>query len=254
MIYATSRRPAVFSRRAAIWKLAACLLLPAFLQPGKVNASDNADPHYGPAGFFDIHVCNWPERPLFFMPLFSTERYAEVQSVRVFTPGGELLTELDLERYRTIKRDKKPEKRVFIKQLDVPSGAANGWYTARTTLANGEVYTTQDYVILHSLPQAGDQAPAHEEEVAEIPEKLSWEAVPGANFYQVFIRDLWNEDKLIYTSELLTRPELVLPPDLLHRGGMYSWVIHARDTNSHILLGDFNHGSLNKSVTFLISD
>jgi len=254
MIYATNRRPAVFSRRAAICKLAVCLLLPAFLQPGKVNASDNADLHYGPAGFFDIHVCNWPERPLFFMPLFSTERYAEVQSVRVFTPGGELLTELDLERYRTIKRDKKPDKRVFIKQLDVPAGAVNGWYTARTTLANGEVYTMQDYVILHSLPQAGDQVPAHEEEVAEIPEKLSWEAVPGANFYQVFIRDLWNEDKLIYTSELLTRPELVLPPDLLHRGGMYSWVIHARDTNSHILLGDFNHGSLNKPVTFLISD
>ena len=67
-----------------------------------------------------------------------------------------------------------------------------------------------------------------------------WKPVPGANFYQVFIRDLWNEDKLIYTSELQTRPELVLPPDLLHKGGMYSWIIHARDTNSHILLGDFN--------------
>ena len=250
----TSSRPATLSYRRCILLLAACLALPAWLQPGKVFAADSTDPHYGQAGFFDIHVCNWPDRPLFFMPLFSTERYAEVKSVRVFTPADELLTELDLQRYRTIKRDKKPDKRVFIKQLDVPAGAANGWYTARTTLANGEVYTTQDYVILHELPQAGGQVPAHEEEVAEIPEKLSWEAVPGANFYQVFIRDLWNEDKLIYTSELLTRSELVLPADLLHRGGMYSWVIHARDTNSHILLGDFNHGSLNKAVTFLISD
>jgi hypothetical protein len=250
----TNRRPAALSYRPCMFLLAACLVLPAWLQPGMASAADSTDPHYGPAGFFDIHVCNWPGRPLFFMPLFSTARYAEVKSVRIFTPADELLTELDLQRYRTITRDKKPDKRVFIQQLDVPAGAMNGWYTARTTLANGEVYTTQDYVILHDLPQAGGQVPAHEEELAEVPEKLSWEAVPGANFYQVFIRDLWNEDKLIYTSELLTRPELVPPPDLLHKGGMYSWVIHARDTNSHILLGDFNHGSLNKAVTFLLSD
>jgi hypothetical protein len=250
----TNRRPAALSYRPCMFLLAACLVLPAWLQPGMAYAADSTDPHYGPAGFFDIHVCNWPGRPLFFMPLFSTARYAEVKSVRIFTPADELLTELDLQRYRTITRDKKPDKRVFIQQLDVPAGAMNGWYTARTTLANGEVYTTQDYVILHDLPQAGGQVPAHEEELAEVPEKLSWEAVPGANFYQVFIRDLWNEDKLIYTSELLTRPELVPPPDLLYKGGMYSWVIHARDTNSHILLGDFNHGSLNKAVTFLLSD
>jgi len=250
----TTRRPAAPSYRPCIWLLAACLALPAWLQPGKAAASDSTDTHYGPAGFFDIHVCNWPGRPLFFMPLFSTERYIEVKSVKVYTPNDELLTELDLDRYRTIKRDKKPDKRVFIKQLDVPAGAMNGWYTARTTLANGEVYTTQDYVILQSMPQAGGQSPAHEEEVVEVPEKLVWEPVPGANFYQVFIRDLWNEDQLIHTSKLLTRPELELPPGLLHKGGMYSWVIHARDTNSHILLGDFNHGSLNTPVTFLIDD
>lgn len=241
-------------KQASTWLLAACLLLTPWLQPARAGTADSTDPHYGPAGFFDIHVCNWPGRPLFFMPLFSTERYTEVQSVRVFTPDGELLTELDLERYRTIKRDKKPDKRVFIQQLDVPAAAANGWYTARATLTNGEVFTMQDYVILHELPQASGQQPAHEEELAEVPAKLAWDPVIGANFYQIFIRDMWNEDKLIFTSELLTRPELVLPPDLLHRGGMYSWIIHARDTNSHILLGDFNHGSLNKAVTFTIAD
>ena len=87
-----------------------------------------------------------------------------------------------------------------------------------------------------------------------VPEKLTWEPVPGAGFYQVFIRDLWNDSKLIHTSKLLTRPELELPPGLLQQGGYYSWIIHARDTNSHILLGDFNHGSLNKSATFLIGE
>jgi hypothetical protein len=107
-------------------------------------------------------------------------------------------------------------------------------------------------VILHTLPQAGGQVPANNEEVARIPAKLSWDPVPGANFYQVFIRDLWDDSKLIHTSKLLTRPELELPPGLLQHGGYYSWIIHARDTNSHILLGDFNHGSLNKPVSFSV--
>ncbi|MGD2054983.1 MAG: hypothetical protein PVG45_12860, partial [Gammaproteobacteria bacterium] len=41
------------------------------------------DPHYTPAGFFDIHVCNWPDRELFFMPLFSTVRYDEITALDV---------------------------------------------------------------------------------------------------------------------------------------------------------------------------
>ena len=235
------------------------LLLPALLVlagswlPG-TQAATPGDAHYNEAGFFDIHVCNWPGRPLFFMPLFSTARFNEVQSIEVFTPAGELLIELDLARFRTIKQEQKPDKRVFIRQLDVPPAAANGWYSARARLANGEEYVAQDYVILHELPQAGGQVPAHEEELAQVPTKLSWDPVPGAGFYQVFIRDLWNDSELIHASKLLTRPELELPPGLLQQGGYYSWIIHARDTNSHILLGDFNHGSLNKPAIFLIGE
>ncbi len=229
------------------------LLLACCWLPG-VQAATPGDRHYNEAGFFDIHVCNWPGRPLFFMPLFSTERYNEVQSVEVLTPDGDLLTELDLARYRTIKRDKLPDKRAFIMQLDVPPAAEDGWYSARVTLANGEVFVAQDYVILDTLSRAGGQVPANEEVLARIPAKLSWEPVPGARLYQVFIRDLWNDDKLVYTSGLLARPELEVPPALLQKGGYYSWIIHARDTSSHILLGDFNHGSLNKPATFLISE
>jgi hypothetical protein len=218
-----------------------------------VAVSSNEDPHYTEAGFFDIHVCDWPGRPLFFMPLFSTARFNEVQSIEVFSPQGDRLVELDLERYRTIKQDKKPDKRVFIKQIDIPPAAPDGWYSARVTLKSGEKFIARDYVIRHKLPQATGQVPANEEEVMEIPKKLSWDPVPGANYYQVFIRDLWNDDQLILTSKLLTRPELELPPGLLKSGGYYSWIIHARDTNSHILLGDFNHGSLNRPAKFSIN-
>jgi len=38
-----------------------------------VNAAQadvQKDTHYNDIGFFDIHVCNLPDRQLFFMPLF----------------------------------------------------------------------------------------------------------------------------------------------------------------------------------------
>jgi hypothetical protein len=233
--------------------LPALLLLACTCLSG-ARAAMPGDTHYTDAGFFDIHVCNWPGRPPFFMPLFSTARFNEVQSIEVLTPAGELLVELDLERFRTIEHEKQPDKRVFIRQLDVPPAAENGWYTARARLASGDEYIAKDYVILHTMPQAGGQVPAHEAELAHIPAKLSWDPAPGANFYQVFIRDLWDDSKLIHTSKLLTRPELELPPGLLQSGGYYSWIIHARDTNSHILLGDFNHGSLNRPATFTVGE
>ena len=68
----------------------------------------------------------------------------------------------------------------------------------------------------------------------------------------MFIRDQWNDDKLIYTSKLLTKAELQLPPGLIEDGGYYSWLVHARDINEDITLGDFNSGSLSAPVTFSV--
>lgn len=218
-----------------------------------LQATQATDPHYNEAGFFDIHVCNWPDRPLFFMSLLSTPRFSETERIEVFFPNGSQLTELDLQRYRTIKGRDKPDKRAFIDQIDVPPGAPDGWYSARITMKDGKKYISRDYVILGELPRASGQAPAHEEELAEIPQQLRWGAIPGAGYYQVFIRDIWNDSQLIYTSKLLDEPLLELPAGLLERGGYYSWVIHARDLNEHIMLGDFNHGSMSSPVTFSIS-
>lgn len=246
------RQPSSMSRAAIL--LGAVLMASGSHAATEQAAQRTVDPHYSAAGFFDIHVCNWPGRPLFFMPLFSTTRFSEVKQVDVFTPSGEALVELDLNHYRTIHQDKKPDKRVFIMQVDVPPAAVDGWYSARITLTNDEVFTAQDYVIIYKLPQASGQSPANEAVVVDVPARLSWDPVPGANFYQVFIRDLWNEDKLIYTSKLLNTPKIELPPGVLEKGGYYSWIIHARDTDSHILLGDFNHGSLNTPVTFSVAE
>lgn len=230
----------------------ALLLLGLATLTGMASAADKADKHYNEAGFFDIHVCNWPDRPLFFMPLFSTTRFKDVHEIEVSYPDGSKLTSLDLSRYRTIINDKAPEKRVYMKQVDVPESAQEGWYSARVTLASGETFEASDYVVISELQRATGHTPGHEQEVPAPPEKLSWEAVPGASFYKVFIRDKWNDDKLIFTSELLDKPELALPAGLVENGGLYSWMVHARDVNEHVLLGDFNHGSISRHVTFMV--
>ncbi len=215
---------------------------------------NDRDPHYNEIGFFDIHVCNWPDRSLFFMPLFSTPRFAETEKIEVFYPDGSLLSELDLRNFRKITPKNKPPKRVFMIETDVPPGAPDGWYSARISMKDGNQYLARDYVILDSLPHASGHVPAPDQEVDEVPKELAWDPIPGAGFYQVFIRDLWNDSKLIHGSKLLSESRLALPQGLLEKGGYYSWVIHARDTNEHVLLGDFNHGSLSQPVNFSISD
>lgn len=210
------------------------------------------DPHTNEAGFFDIHICNWPNRELFFLSLFSTPRYDEVEKVEVFFPNGSLLTQLDLGNYSTIQHKGKPDKRVFMNEIDVPPGATDGWYSSRVTLKDGKRHISRDYVILSSLPQASGHVPAHEAEVQEIPTQLSWDPVPGAGNYQVFLRDLWSEGKLIFSSKLLDEPAVQLPPGLLEADGYYSWIVHARDLNEHFILGDFNNGSTSSVYTFSI--
>jgi hypothetical protein len=229
----------------------ACLLACKVLSASADPADHDRDPHYNEVGFFDIHVCHWPERPLFFMPLFSTVHSDAVQRIEVLAPDQRPLLQLDLNRYRTIKQEGKPDKRVIINQVAIPQGIGDGWYSARIVLNDGREFTARDYVEIAELAQAGGQIPANESEV-ELPRTLRWEAVPGAGFYQVFIRDLWDDERLIYTSKLLTGPELVLPENLLQPGGYYSWVIHARDINEDVRLGDFNRGSMSRAVSFSV--
>ena len=235
-----------------VWWLRYLIVLSGLSCLAGASARIGDDPHYTGAGFFDIHVCNWPDRPLFLMPLFSTERYAEVERIEVFDPDDRLITTLDLERFRILKRKGKQDKRVFIRQIALPENASDGWYSARVKLTDGSRYRARDYLILTELPQVSDRQPAHEAVLDQVPQALSWQAVSGAAFYQVFIRDLWNDGELIHTSGLLSEPRIDLPPGLIRRGGYYSWIVHARDTNEHGLLGDFNHGSLSLPATFTV--
>ena len=217
------------------------------------EAAPMQSPHRVALGFFDIHVCNWSERPLFFMALFSTTRYDEIAAIEVFDSEGKSLGKLDLTKYRmTIMPDKR-EKRAFISQVPVPKGARDGWYSARITDRKGDVSVARDYVVIAPLPIVAGAQPAPDAENVPLPKELRWSPAAGAQYYQVFIQDLWEDEKLIYTSPLLAEPRAPLPAGLLKPGGFYAWRVHARDVNEHELLGDFNHGSLGKLMKFSVA-
>ena len=209
------------------------------------------DPHYSKVGFFDIHVCNWPDRPLFFLALFSSYKYNDIAKVELFTPKGQSIGELDLEKFRLVQVKNKPDKKVFIKHFEIPAGAGDGWYYAHVTMKDGNKYAAEDFVVLREMQIATNEIPKNGAEDVALPEKLTWDPIPGAKYYKVYITDNW-EDKSIFESELLIKPELILPKGTLAAGGYYSWRIHARDVNESVLLGDFNHGSLTNPMTFTV--
>jgi len=218
-----------------------------------IVAAPEDNPHYTKVGFFDVHVCNWPDQPLTLLILFSSYDYDNIAKVEAFTPKGHLVGQLNLSRYRLVQEKDKPEKRVFIKQFDIPKGVGDGWYYAIITMKDGQQYQGKDFVILHKMQMAKNTVPKSGAENISLPTKLTWDPVPGAKFYKVFLNDNW-QDTTIYTSDLLTKPELILPRGLLSPGGYYSWRIHARDVNENVLLGDFNHGSLTRPMTFSVSE
>jgi hypothetical protein len=251
MVKLASNRPATLSaRKRYLIVMGALWLLTGPVTAKQVAGARGNDLHYTPAGFFDIHVCNWPDRELFFMPLFSTTRYSEITGIEVRYPGGNTLTSLNLDKFMVLKPKGKPEKHVFITQLDVPGSASDGWYEATISLADGTQLIAKDYVVVSRLPRPSGMNPPDGSEQVPLPKKLTWSAVGQAGYYQVFIRDSWDDNRLIYKSKLLREPELAVPPGLLQPDGLYSWQVHARDINEDVLLGDFNKGSMSPTATF----
>ncbi len=234
------------------------VILMAFAGFGEAGAestiipAQEADPHYTKVGFFDIHVCHWPNQPLFFLSLFSSYVFNDLAKVELFTPTKQRIGELDFDKFRLVKKPGKPEKRVFIKHFEIPEGADNGWYQAVITLHDGSRYAAEDYVVIRGMELAHDIQPADGAENVPLPKQLSWAPIPGAKFYQVFIQDVW-EGKLVFESKLLAEPVLNLPTGIIQPSGYYSWKIHARDVNQNVLLGDFNHGSLTDPATFSVA-
>ena len=211
---------------------------------------DPKDTHYVGAGFFDIHVCIWPDRPQFFLVIFSTTHFNELASVEAFRPDGSPIGSLGFDKYRLVQG--KHEKRVFMRQFPTRPSDRDGWYTARITMKDGRRFVAKDYVRVASSPIATGLTPSDAAELASVPKTLAWKPVPGAHFYQVFIRDIWDGDAKPFSSKMLSKPEFKVPAGLLHSGDVYAWRVHAADVNGDVKLGDFNSGSLGPEIQFSI--
>ena len=243
----------------AMRKWIALIMIGIFFSVSHVSASDenvipapSNDPHYTDVGFFDIHVCNWPNRPLFFLAIFSSYEHKNLANIEIFTPNGEPIGNLDFTKYRVIEEKGKPLKKAFIKHFEIPKNSGDGWYYALATMNNGKTYRGEDFVVLQEMKRDVNMVPSPDADQVPIPKELTWDAIPGAKHYQVFIKDLW-EGKLIHSSKLLSKPFFTIPKGLLKSSGYYSWRIHARDVNENVLLGDFNHGSLTDPMEFTLA-
>lgn len=229
------------------------LLMASSVEAAKLQQGEG-DPHYTSVGFFDIHVCNWPDRPLFFLTVISTQLYDKLKKVSFYGPDGKHVDNVQLEKYFVGNAAKLPEKRVYIQHTNVPEGAVDGWYTAKLEMKDGSVIDARDYVVLQKLPLVSKVYPENNAEEVAVTSALSWDAVPGAKHYRVFVRDMWDDGKLVFKSDVISENKIQLPAGILKPGGLYNWRIHSRDTNEHALLGDFNHGSLTNEFTFTTAD
>ena len=216
-----------------------------------VHAAKEGDPHYTPAGFFDIHICNWPDKPHFLMALFSTLRFDEVARVSVFATGGVHVGDLDLARFRSVKTPTGQQKRAFIAHFDLPEKTMDGWYRAEVILKDGSRVEARDYVIHHLMAQPTATQPTPGAGDVPASTELRWAPIPGAKYYEVFLRNDWDGIEPI-GSGLLTESRYKPPAGMLQPGGEYVWRIHARDSNGNVLLGDFNHGSLSPEMRFTV--
>jgi len=216
-----------------------------------VCAGNEGDPHYTAAGFFDTHVCNWPEKPRFLMALFSTPRFDEIAKIAVFAPDRKHVGDLDLTKFRAFKTKSGQAKRAFIAHFDLPEKAVDGWYRAEILLKDGSRTEARDYVIQQMMGQPTGPQPVPGSSNVPASTELRWDPVPGARFYEVFVKDVWAGYETT-DSGLLTEPRYVPPKGLLQPGGEYVWRIHARDSDGNVLLGDFNHGSLGPEMSFTV--
>lgn len=226
-------------------------LMTCHLAAAEVDKID-ADPHYTPAGFFDMHVCNWPEKGVFYMSVFTSLKFDDVKQVELFNADGRRLGEVDWSRYRDHPKQK--GKRIYITHLPLTGQTKDGWFTAHIHMKDGSMIVSRDYLIHGAMSFADKLEPADQSALGEPPKEFKWTPPPGSTHWVVTIRDTWDNDAVVYTSGALTTPVLKTPDGVLKKGGAYSWRVHSRDNNGNILLGDFNHGSMSNVTHFAVGN
>lgn len=217
------------------------------------RAGNDDDPHYTPAGYFDLFVCHWPDRPPFLIGLFSTTRYADIAKVEITRPDGRRLGEMALTQPKIANDADGKEKHIFKTRFPPVADAADGWYQAAITLTSGQRYIARDYVAIRTMPIVTGLEPRGDNVGLSAAQTLRWRPLAGDVLYRVSIYDLWQDKTEIYASDLLRAPSLTLPDGVLKPGGAYVWRVHARQATTDAKWGDFNHGSKSAEAMLAIA-
>lgn len=209
------------------------------------------DVHQTEFGYFDIFVCNWPDRPPFLVGLFATTRAEEIAKIEVVRPDGKRVGAIALTQPENTKdmhgRERQAYKSQFAGARDMP----NGWYEAVITLKNGARVRARDYVQIETMPVVTYLVPSNAAIPLSRARRLRWKPVAGDVFYRVTIQDMWRDKTLVYSSDLLRATEFTVPEGVLEPDGQYVWRVHARHATHDPKWGDFNHGS--KSAEAMLS-
>lgn len=92
-------------------------IIVSFIHPATASTNEDkhkGDEHYNEAVFFDMHVCNWPKRPLFFTALFSTTQFNNIKKIEIFDNNNKHLDNLNLAKYRLVMLKNLKEKKEFF--------------------------------------------------------------------------------------------------------------------------------------------
>jgi hypothetical protein len=146
------------------------------------------------------------------------------------------------------KRDADPEKRAYFQDRAATGDELPGWYTARITLRDGRVIEARDRVEL--------RAPVYSENLRTENRAgrtaLRWDPPPGTVRYKVYVRDSWQDNRIVLESPLLAQPEFEIPAGALGPGDTYTWRVHARDAHEDPEFGDFNSASMSVPAALVI--
>ncbi len=219
------------------------------------NNQIHKDWHKDELGFFDIHYCNWPDQKPFLMLVYATHHYKNLDSIKVLTPEGRKLGEINKSTYRylpakTVKGENIPDKKVFITHIPFTKNMTKGTFTAVVTTNSGQRHQYKDEVNMdYIVATAKINYPADKATDIPLAPTLKWDTVENAKYYQFFIKDNWSGEN-VYASKTLNQTQFTLPKDILKKDGWYAWKVHAKDMDETIKYGDFNAGSLSETITF----
>lgn len=214
------------------------------------QAAKAPDPHYTEAGFFDLYYCHWTDRPLFVRVVFTSTRFTDVTGVEVFDPKGRPFASVDLNNYGVMKKKSldDPEKRGYFQDHPYKGNELPGWYSAKITLRDGRVIEARDRVEWRPLEFSKNLRA----ETREGRTVLRWDPPTRASHYKVYVRDPWQDNKMVIESPLLDNAVFEIPAGTLEPGGEYVWAVHARDAHHDPEWGDFNAGSTSAPVALAV--